>query len=824
MTPDVPPAGGKQSRRFHALPRWLLISLAVLALIGTLWANLLLWPIEYLGYNVDLRSGEVVFLAPDSVAAQAGLRPGDRILSVYGEPWAELLYHWNKWPLIDDSSAQIPIVVERAGTLRNFLLPRQQPAFAFQVTKVVFILLAGACWVTGALLGLGRRHEVNSSEPVAAFWLVLASVLGSYLFVAYLSPPLLALSMWLLITILPALAIGIHVWFPARAVSRRRSTVARRMIVGSWLTSNALLFACWLVWRPSLADLLMQAWVPLVGTLLLTFVGAGMLLVEAYRQTQVPHIRRQVRLIAAACLFTAAVWLLFRVPPLLLNSAPLLPDALLDFVPVIIPLAYLVSGTATNLRALDRLVRHIMADLLAMALIAVAFGSAVLVVARAHPEVILWSAVGIGLLLYPLIGWTRRLRASWSNPDRSYAPLREARHQLTTSLDSTTLVAIVKDGIQRTFANAPFALYLIDPVCPKTLTLASQDQLPDLPPSLIAGTLTEHLLRGEPVIEARMVHMALRSSQLTAAEVAAVHHQGVALWCVVRRKPDDILALALIGTDGTLEPYCAEDRQEVLGLVDAASLAFAHSAAYERLVQAEARLRDLFRTMRRVQDETEADLVREIHDEIINIYVQENIDSLQHLLNLVSDQQQRAELELLLASEQGLSQALRTICERLHPIGLDDPRGLPSVLRSQVERAQARWLGSCCLTIVGEALPIAPTVALEIYRITREALANAMKHAAATTITVCLQYPTPLGGALILSITDNGRASIAVEPRPGHRGIWNMIESARAVGGDIAFDALPEGGTRVIARFPSLASDTREQPVAQILRQLATTA
>jgi len=820
MTSPVWPVGNSQPRRFRAAPQWLLGALALITLVGPLWANLLVWPVEYLGYDLDPRSGEVIFVASGSPAAKAGMLVGDYVLSIYGVPITALSRHWNRWQLIADSGAQVSVLVERAGVTLTFLLPRQPPELSYQIARIVFALLAAACWITGALLGLGRRQEANSAALAAACWLTLAGVLGSYVFAVDLSTPLLAILLWLMITVLPALAIGLHVWFPARAVSRRRSQVARVVIAGTLIGSNVLLAAVWLHWRPGLADLIVHSWLPLVGALGTTFVGAGLLLFEAYQRTSIPHIRRQIRLITTAFLFSAAVWLLFRVLPLLAGTASPLPEALIDLVPITVPVAYLVSGTAVSLYTLDRLVRRLLIDLLALTLITIVFAAAVVLGAQVPLESVLWPVLAAALLAYPLVGWTRRIRARWSGPDRSYAPLREARHRLTTSLDATTLVAAIADGVQRTFARPPFALYLAEPTAPTRLALMCQAKLPDLPQSLTPGALTTYLLSGEPIVEARDVHAALRTTLLAPDEEAAIYHQGIALWCAVRHG-SDMLALALIGTDGTLEPYRAGDRQELGELLDAASLAFAHSAAYEQLREAEARLRELFHAMRRMQDEIEADIVREVHDDIINEYIQANIESAQLLLNEITDKGHRAELELMLKGEQGLNKALRTICERLHPLGLDEQWGLPSVLGALVERVQKRWRGSCSLQEAGAAVPISPQIVREAFRIAREALANATKHAAATTIVVRLEYPKTPDGTLLVSITDNGRTGVAVEPRAGHRGVLNMIESAKAVGGAVTFDALPEGGVCVAARFPEATSPVRERSIAELVRQMA---
>lgn len=781
----------------------LLAALALLTLAGTLGANLLLWPIEYLGYDVDLRSGQVTWVAPGGPAAQAGLRAGDRLISVYGRPWPEVLYHWNRWLLIEASGPAIAMSAERAGVLTDYQLPRRPPDRSYQVAKVVFAVLAAACWVTGYRLGLVRRHEVNASWPIAAFWLLLAGVLGSYVFAVDLSLPLLALLLWLMITVLPALGVYIHVTFPARAVALGRIRWARRALIGSWAGAQVLLAGAWLIGRLSLADMVAQAWPLVVLGLGGAFLGSGLLLAEAYRQVVTAHVRRQIRLIAAACFLVAALWLLLRIVPLLLRVPAPIPEALIDLAPILIPLAYLVSGTVPNLYTLDRLARRAVALTVAVGITATLIGASIALLPPTHPTLLIGYAVAAGLLFQPIAAWARRQLARPDDPDRSHEPLRQARQQLTTSLDPGILGAAIQAGIQASFHRPPFALYHAAAAGASALALTRQDGLPDLPQTIPAGLLTAHLSRGEAITEARTLHRALASTQLSAAEEAAVRHQGVALWGAIRRGPEELLGVVLIGTDGNLDPYRSADRRAIQELLAAAALAFANSAAYERQRQTERTLRELFHAMRRVQDETAAALAREVHDEIINVHVQLNIVTLQQLQARVTDREVQGELALLLASEQGVSEALRVICERLHPTGLNDRFGLVGVLRAQVERVRALWPGTCALVVEGAARPIEPETQREVFRIAREALANAVKHAAATMITVRLQYPAASGGPITLSILDNGRTGQVVGPKAGHWGLRNMYESARAAGGTLQIDQVPEGGTRVAVTFPA---------------------
>ncbi|NTV63861.1 MAG: signal transduction histidine kinase, partial [Oscillochloris sp.] len=206
------------------------------------------------------------------------------------------------------------------------------------------------------------------------------------------------------------------------------------------------------------------------------------------------------------------------------------------------------------------------------------------------------------------------------------------------------------------------------------------------------------------------------------------------------------------------------------------------------------------------QDATTATLARELHDEIINVNVRLNIRSIQTALDQPTTPALRAELETLLASEQNIAETLRVICERLHPSGLDDPLGLPNLLRLQTERAETIWPGECQLRVIGHLVPITEPQQREALRIVREGLNNAVKHADATSILVTLRYPTQTDDDITVIVEDNGRSGTTVRSRAGHRGIRGMHESAHAAGGRLWFERRESGGTRLVFAFPPQSS------------------
>jgi signal transduction histidine kinase len=101
-----------------------------------------------------------------------------------------------------------------------------------------------------------------------------------------------------------------------------------------------------------------------------------------------------------------------------------------------------------------------------------------------------------------------------------------------------------------------------------------------------------------------------------------------------------------------------------------------------------------------------------------------------------------------------------------------------------------------------------------VLRVVQEAVANVMRHAAASELRVRLAYS---GRRLTVSVTDDGVGfDIASDPAAyaGHWGLLGMRERARSVGGDLTLRSAPGEGTTVRLSIPcsratSVASTSR---------------
>jgi signal transduction histidine kinase len=102
------------------------------------------------------------------------------------------------------------------------------------------------------------------------------------------------------------------------------------------------------------------------------------------------------------------------------------------------------------------------------------------------------------------------------------------------------------------------------------------------------------------------------------------------------------------------------------------------------------------------------------------------------------------------------------------------------------------------------ATTLAPTIQLTIYRIIQEALTNVVKHAGPASVHVEIRDNA---GELVLEVNDDGRG-MAITPDTlspnirSHHGITGMRERVELFDGSLLAGPRPQGGFRVLARFP----------------------
>ncbi len=103
--------------------------------------------------------------------------------------------------------------------------------------------------------------------------------------------------------------------------------------------------------------------------------------------------------------------------------------------------------------------------------------------------------------------------------------------------------------------------------------------------------------------------------------------------------------------------------------------------------------------------------------------------------------------------------------------------------------------GSLHIEVVGDAPTLPPFVAAHAYRIGREALTNAVRHAEARNAEVFLSVTD---GRLHLVVADDGRG-LPDHVRPGANGLRSMRNRAEALGGEMRITGGEEGRGTIVA-------------------------
>src|SRR6478735_6980058 len=161
-----------------------------------------------------------------------------------------------------------------------------------------------------------------------------------------------------------------------------------------------------------------------------------------------------------------------------------------------------------------------------------------------------------------------------------------------------------------------------------------------------------------------------------------------------------------------------------------------------------------------------------------------------HRVIEVEDIQKIAEL-----INDGVTEA-RTIARGLHPVEMEPP-GLVTALAALVK--QPHWPVRCRLEVDEEISVQDSTEALHLYRIAREAIINANKHASAREILVRMRRSTK---GIELSVIDDGVGVPADSALGSGMGFQIMEYRARSIGARLEIKQVKPQGTRVSCYVP----------------------
>jgi two-component system, NarL family, sensor histidine kinase UhpB len=207
----------------------------------------------------------------------------------------------------------------------------------------------------------------------------------------------------------------------------------------------------------------------------------------------------------------------------------------------------------------------------------------------------------------------------------------------------------------------------------------------------------------------------------------------------------------------------------------------------DMLERLELERRESARRALEAQEGERARIARELHDEIGQSLTAVLL-GIEHAQRSAPRDTSEALIPVRETARSSLEE-VRRIAQRLRPEALDD-LGLRSALMHLTERVAE---GSA-IRVVRDISPRLPALAAEkelvIYRVAQEALTNVMRHAKAERVLVEARVAN---GLVVLKVEDDGHGPGSEE----NGGIKGMRERAILIGGDLAIEPTPEGGTSV---------------------------
>jgi PAS domain S-box-containing protein len=148
----------------------------------------------------------------------------------------------------------------------------------------------------------------------------------------------------------------------------------------------------------------------------------------------------------------------------------------------------------------------------------------------------------------------------------------------------------------------------------------------------------------------------------------------------------------------------------------------------------------------------------------------------------------------------GLSEAIdrtRMLARGLSPVALES-NGLASALQELTDGVRNLFGIDCRFESNGEIILGETMVATHLYRITQEAINNALKHGSPSQLVITLK---DAGDKAALTIRDNGAGFLAESAPAQGMGLRSMAYRAGMIGANLRVKSKPGQGTQIICTF-----------------------
>jgi len=233
-------------------------------------------------------------------------------------------------------------------------------------------------------------------------------------------------------------------------------------------------------------------------------------------------------------------------------------------------------------------------------------------------------------------------------------------------------------------------------------------------------------------------------------------------------------------------------------------IAIENAQLYQELQNKEQMRAELLRQVITAQEDERRRVARELHD-----VTSQALATLAVRLETITarpcanDEEMKVQLEGIKSLLATTSREVHRLIYDLRPSLLDD-LGLPAALRSCAHSSLDAAGVEVHLEVVGQERRLPPQVEIALFRIVQEAVSNIAGHARAESTYISLEFKDK---SVAVHAEDDGigfNLSQVLSSTGGKEGmgLLGMKERAELLGGTLAIDTTPGGGTRVSVEIP----------------------
>jgi signal transduction histidine kinase len=233
--------------------------------------------------------------------------------------------------------------------------------------------------------------------------------------------------------------------------------------------------------------------------------------------------------------------------------------------------------------------------------------------------------------------------------------------------------------------------------------------------------------------------------------------------------------------------------------------------AEAELNRSQEHLRELSSHIQDVREQERIAIAREVHDDLGSLLTATKLD-VAWLIGRLKDQPELAAKAKMI--EELVDKCVRsasTISRNLRPSALDT-FGLVAAIENEAHEFSQRTGVTCTFENLDEGITVSPHIAITLFRIFQEALANITKHAAASKVSISVINRAE---CVDLVVHDNGRGiRDADRAKPRSFGLRGIFERVAHFGGDVKLESALGNGTTLSVCIPhqSTSNDAPSLP------------